>query len=50
MVPVAPKSIRILSEGEKRVKGFIDKFKVVGLKIVEIAKRIIFVKMIDLTI
>ena len=49
-VPVAPNSKRILFEGEKRVRGFIERFKVVGFSIIESAKRTIFVKMIDLII
>jgi hypothetical protein len=50
IVPVAPNSKRILFEGEKRVKGFIERFKVVGFSIIESAKRTIFVNTIDLII
>jgi len=49
-VPVAPNSKRILFEGEKRVRGFIERFKVAGFSIIESAKRAIFVNMIDMII
>jgi hypothetical protein len=50
IVPVAPSSKRILFEGERKVKGFIDRRMVVKLRMVEIAKREQFTIMIVLTI
>ena len=50
IVPVAPSSKRILFEGERKVKGFIDRRMVVKLRRVEIANREQFTMMIVLTI
>jgi len=48
MVPVAPNSKRMLFEGERKVKGFIDRFVEVKLNRMEIANRTIFARIIDL--